>query len=87
MVDLMGKGYVVDDCISLLRRMQEQRRSQVYITDVLSTMNNNICHAVGGAKITKRYADYFSRKKEYNRSAVEIVKDTIRRAGLTIVKG
>ena len=87
MVDLMGKGYVVDYCISLFRKKQERRRYEAYITDMLMTMNNNLCHAFGGSKITKRYADYFINKKEDNRTAAEIVKDTIRKAGLTLVKG
>ena len=87
MVDLMGKGYVVDYCISLLRKKQEQRRFQVYLTDALMIMNNNIVRAFGGGKIKQRYADYFSKKKEDTRSAKEIVKDTIKRAGLKLVKG
>ena len=87
MVDLMGKGYVVDYCISLLRKKQEQRRFQVYLTDVLMVMNSNIVRAFGGSKINQRYADYFVKKKEDTRSAKEIVKDTIKRAGLKLVKG
>ena len=86
MVDLMGKGYVVDYCISLLRKKQEQRRFQSYIADVLMVMNNNIQHGFGGAKITQRYADYFNRKKEDTRTAKQIVKDTMRKAGLTFAK-
>lgn len=86
MVDLMGKGYVVDYCISLLRKKQEQRRFQVYITDALMIMNNNIQRAFGGAKITQRYADYFVKKKEDKRSAKQIVQDTMRKAGLTFAK-
>lgn len=84
MVDLMGKGYVVDYCISLLRKKQEKRRFQIYLTDELRVLNNNICHAFGGAKITQRYADYF--KKEDTRTAGQIVKDTMRKAGLTFAK-
>ena len=85
MVDLMGKGYVVDYCISLLRKKQEQRRFQVYLTDVLMILNNNIQHSFGGAKITQRYADYFT-KKEDTRTSKQIVQDTMRRAGLTFAK-
>lgn len=84
MVDLMGKGYVVDYCISLLRKKQEQRRFQIYLTDELRVLNNNICRAFGGAKITQRYADYF--KKEDTRTAGQIVMDTMRKAGLTFAK-
>lgn len=87
MVDLMGKGYVVDYCISLLRKKLELRQFHAYIADVLMTMNNNIHHSFGGVKITQRYADYFSKKKEDNRTAKEIVQDTIKKAGLTLVKG
>lgn len=86
MVDLMGKGYVVDYCISLLRKKQEQRRFQVYITDVLMVLNNNIQHCFGGAKITQRYADYFVKKKEDTRTAKQIVQDTIKKAGLRFAK-
>lgn len=84
MVGLMGKGYVVDYCISLLRKKHEQRRFQSYIADVLMVINNNIQRSFGGAKITQRYADYF--KKEDTRTAGQIVKDTIRKAGLTFAK-
>ena len=56
MVDLMGKGYVVDYCISLLRK-KEQRRFQIYLTDVLMIINNNIQRCFGGAKINQRYAE------------------------------
>ena len=87
MVDLMGKGYVADYCISLLRKKQEQRRFHVYLTDALMVINNNICHAFGGSKLTQRYADYFTRKKEDNRTAKEIIKDTMKRAGLTFANG
>ncbi|MDY6305615.1 MAG: hypothetical protein SPL94_06605 [Oribacterium sp.] len=67
-----------------MRKKQEQRRFQSYIADVLMVMNNNIQHSFGGVKITQRYADYF--KKEDTRTASQIVKDTIRKAGLTFVK-
>ncbi len=82
MVDLMGKGYATDYCISLFRKKQEERRFQSYVADVLMIMNNNIQQRIGGAKITQRYSDYFTRKKEDKRTAKEIVKDTIKKAGL-----
>lgn len=86
MVDLMGKGYVVDYCISLLRKKMEQRRFQSYIADTLMVLNNNIYHCFGGVNITQRYADYFEKKKEDKRTALQIVRDTMRKAGLTFAK-
>ena len=80
MVDLMGRGYATDYCISLFRKKQEERRFQSYVADVLMIMNNNIQQRFGGVKITQRYSDYF--KKEDKRTAVEIVKDTMKKAGL-----
>lgn len=85
MVDLIGRGYVVQYCISLFRERQEKLLYQTYVTDALMAITNNIFHAFGGAEIKMRYFDIAKSEQVETdeRTGDEIAADIISRAGLS----
>lgn len=90
MVDAIGRGYVVQYCISLYRKKMEKFAFQSYISDVLCTLNNNFARQLGGTEISMRYVDlvkpfgYGSQTEpQDDRTGDEIAADIILRAGLS----
>lgn len=85
MVDLIGRGYVVQYCISLFRERQEKLLFQSYVGDVLFTISNNLAKAWGGAEVKVRYTELINPEKasEDERTGDEIAADIISRAGLS----
>lgn len=85
MVEAIGKGYVVQHCISLYRKRQEMLQFRSYIADAIMTLNNAFVRQFGGNEITTRYIDLVQpeRLQENDRDADEIAADIILRAGLS----
>ena len=69
MLELYGKGYVSDFCISLFLKEQEQKAYQMYITDCLRILVNSM-----GCKLNARYIDIIEPKPEETRTADEIIE-------------
>lgn len=69
MLEVFGRGYVIEHCISSFYKYTEEHSYRIYVTDVLRSLNGN--------KELPRYYDYINIKKEKEKSAKE-VKDKIR---------
>lgn len=70
---MLGNSYVIDHVISQYRREQEQRMANIYMTDCLRIIAENIAHIGGGKTISARYADIIMPKKEDKRTAGDII--------------
>ena len=68
-MDLYGRGYVIEHCISSFYKYTEENAYRVYVTDVLRSLNGN--------QQLPRYCDIISTKKREEKTAKE-VKDQIR---------
>lgn len=71
MLEIYGKGYVNELCISLFEKYQEEKSYRIYITDCLQTIAENTTHIMGmngvvdyGRKMTMRWLDLIEPKKK-----------------------
>lgn len=69
MLDLLGKGYVVDHCMAFFRSRKEQEKYLSYYADALSIISETLASYVGG-KYVKRMGEG---QKEETRTASEII--------------
>lgn len=88
MLELFGRGYVIEHCIAALKADNEEKAFKVYVTDALMAIADNTTHLVGaegvvdyGKKFEKRWADLITpqeqpeEKPEDNRPSEEIAAD------------
>ena len=86
-LELYGKGYVNDWCISLFYKEQEEKRYRIYVTDCLQTICENTMHFLGmngfvdyGAKMNVRWAELENpptKKEEKKERTIDEVVDNI----------
>lgn len=88
MLELFGRGYVIEHCISTLKSNNELKSFKVYVTDALMAIAENTTHLVGvqgvvdyGRSIKQRWIDLLNpqpveeEKPEDNRPSEEIASD------------
>lgn len=81
---MIGKGYVIDHCVSLFNRHVKDELYRGYIADSLKLINDNLAKSVGGNVLRERYSELARVKKEPEKTGDEIARDVIRRAGLKV---
>ena len=68
----MGRGYVIEHCVSTLNAIRQEENYRVYITDVLRTISKGV-----GYEIKLSYAEFVKRTKsapsEEERTPEEII--------------
>lgn len=64
LLELMGRGYVIDHCIASLRKRNRDIEYRVYITDALKAIVGNTARFAGGVELSRRYADYLMPHKK-----------------------
>ena len=84
LLNLIGKGYVIDHCISLFNKQAREEAFRSYIADTLKTINDNFTKRFGGASYKLRYIELVTAEKEPEKSGDEIARDIIKRAGLKV---
>ncbi len=84
LLEIIGRGYVIEHCISLFNKKIREERYKVYVSDTLKLINDNLAKAVGGNVIKARYAELLDKKKEDTRTGDEVARDVIKRAGLKL---
>lgn len=83
LLDILGKEYIIDHIVSEIQKQTEQKLLNVYITDALKALVNNIAQAAfekrSYTQLTMRWLDMFEPQlintPEDTRSCKEIVKD------------
>lgn len=81
---MIGKGYVIEHCVSLFNKRQKERLFREYVTDTLKLINDNLANKLGGSIIETKYSELIKPNKKPEKTAEEIVLDVMKRAGLTI---
>lgn len=82
LLEIIGKGYVIDHCVSLFNRRQKEQIYRNYITDTLKLINDNLSKVYGGQYMKTRYAEMVEPQKQDTRTGDEIARDIIKRAAL-----
>lgn len=64
LLELYGRGYVIDHCIASLRKRNKELGYRVYVTDTLKMIAENTAKQVGGYSPSARYYDTLKPKAE-----------------------
>lgn len=81
---LLGKGCVIDHCVSLFNKKQREKLFQTYVTETLKLINDNIAKIHGGSVLKTRYSELIETKKIDNRTGDEVARNVIKRIGLKV---
>lgn len=75
MLELYGKGYVIEHCIALLRRQSKEKLYKVYITDGIKAIADTLAHMSqnGGTSLNVRWYELDTPQKKDTRTADEII--------------
>lgn len=82
LLELIGKGYVIEHCVSLFNRRQKEQIYRNYVTDTLKMINDNLTKISGGQYMKTRYAELVEPQLKDERTGDEIAIDIIKRARL-----
>lgn len=74
MVEALGRGYVVDYCITSLRNRNREKAFRIYVTDALKYIAENTAKFCGGTYMNNRFADLMAPPKKMPKSADIIAK-------------
>ena len=83
LIELIGKGYIVDHCIALYNRRMEERAFMVYMSDVIMGLYNRFLPS-GAEPLTARYADCldYAKPKKKEKTGDEIAAEIIAKFNL-----
>lgn len=79
LLELFGRGYVIEHCVSAFVKMQEDKAFRVYVTDALKAIADNTARQVKGATLSKRFVDLITPEP-----SAEEIADNEQRAQETI---
>lgn len=64
MLEVYGRGYVMDYCMASFRNQQKQEALTIYVTDALKTISENTAKLAGGNYVKRRFAEYLEPEEE-----------------------
>ena len=88
---VLGRGYVIEHCISSLKLYYEEKNFRIYVTDALMAIAENTTHLIGqggvvdyGKSISQRWIDIMNpqtqkKEPEDDRPSEEIAADIWKR--------
>lgn len=70
MLELMGRGYVIEHCISTFNNIQESKIYRMYVSEMLRALARR-----NGIDISVKYSDLIERKQEVREpeSSAEVI--------------
>lgn len=68
----MGRGYVIEHCVSTLNAIRQEENYRIYITDVLKMIAQGV-----GYKVKFRYADFLKKAKDNQKDDGRTSEDII----------
>lgn len=83
MLELHGRGFVIDHCIVQFEREQEEKSYRIYIANNLRLVCENVGKGLGGSYYPGLWGEI---EPNDDRTGDEVALDVIKRAGL-IVRG
>lgn len=79
MLDLFGREYVIDHCISALNSWHEEELFRIYVTETLRSISKGV-----GYEFTKSFTDFVEmsrpKAKEEERSSEDIISNIRKKA-------
>ena len=84
LLEMIGRGYVIDYCVSLFNSRIRERLYREYVTSTLKVLNDNFAKQFGGNVMSMNYADLFESRDQDTRTGDEIVRDIMKRANLKV---
>ena len=86
MLELYGRGYVVDHVVALLQYEVKKEKYRSYVADALKLAGENLAKLTGGPYIAVRWSELNGKGQSTrdNRTGDEIAADVIRRVGLKL---
>lgn len=86
-VELFGKQYIIDHCVTEYNNAQRQEAYEIYVSESLRAIAENTAALAGGGRYMKAgFMDIIKPKKQDKRTGEEIAADVIKKAGLKVVK-
>ena len=80
LLDLLGREYVIEHCVQVLKDVAEERRYRAYVTDALMVLTENTARFAGGRRLMTRWASGLAAGRA--QSGDDIAAEVMRRAGL-----
>lgn len=72
LLDLFGRGYVIEHCMSLFKKRQEEKAYKIYMSDVGYALVNNMGKAFGAEYIiAQRFFEVIEPTKEEKEEETE----------------
>lgn len=88
MLDLFGRGYVIEHCISSLSIKRKDEQYKYYLTDCLKNINKIIATQYSGEYINERFYNLVKDEIEKEeKTGDEIVKEVMKKACLNVKGG
>ena len=79
---ILGKGYVIEHCVSLFKKEMEERAFREYLTSSIDLLNQNYAEKFGGRVKTVTYTDAMTKKPMPEKTGDEIAAELILKMGL-----
>ena len=57
MLELLGKGYVIEHCMAFFRTHEQELAYKTYITDGLKVLTEHSARQYGGSVLTRRFIE------------------------------
>lgn len=80
MIQLLGKGYIIDHCLCNLRKISDENIFRIYVTDALKAISYNTARTVeSGMTMQIRYIEIVNHeiKNEKPKETAEQIKKRI----------
>ena len=84
LLDMIGRGYVVEHCVSSFNKRQKELAFQIYVTDTLKSIDEKLFNTFGGTAYKDRFIDRITSEKKPVKSGDEIAAEVIKKAGLKL---
>lgn len=84
LLDMLGKGYAVEYCVSLYNKRMEEKAYRIYVTDTLKNINACLAHTFSGTVMSQRFAELLDIRREPEKTGDEIAMEIIKNAGLKV---
>lgn len=87
MLELFGRRYVIDHCLTELERESKEQSYRVYVTSTLRMIAESTSKYGGGSYPMQTWLDIIKPTPVDARTGNEIVADIVSKAGLTLIRG
>ena len=81
MLEVMGRGYVIDHVIASLRKQRKELTYRIYVTESLRIIAENTAKFVGGRMLTQSFVDIIEPKEKPKMTTEGVVSKMRKKIG------